>query len=134
MTINLSEGEGEIRKEIRDCIKTSSSTFNSLRSLEEHIDFIRFNHVWEIREIQVDVHNSCLKDGIKLAHSLQELIIQKHTDEHAIAKDTMLPLQGEILWHEWAKHNKEQYRQLRRPVYDYTELMEAQKRLYVINN
>ena len=131
MTINLSDGEGEIRKEIRDRIKTSLSTFNSLRSLEEHVDFIRFNHVWQIREIQVDVHNSCLKDGIKLAHSLQELILQKHTDEHAIAKDTMLPLQGENLWHEWAKHNKEQYRQLRRGLSlspsDYTELMEAQK-------
>ena len=131
MTINLTEGESEIRKQIRQCINEKLRTFKSLRSLEEHIDLVRFNHVWEIREIQVDVHNSCLKNGIKLAHSLQELIIQKHTDELAIAKDTMLPLQGEDLWHEWAKHNKEQYRQLRRspslsPI-DYTELMEAQK-------
>ena len=131
MTINLSGGEGEIRTEIRECINTSRSTFNSLQSLEKHIEFIRFNNVWDIREIQVDVHNSCLNDGIKLAHSLQKLIIQKHTDEDAIAKDTMLPLQGEDLWHEWAEHNKEQYRQLgRHPSLspsDYTELMEAHK-------
>ena len=131
MTINLSEGEGDIRKDIRECIKTSLSTFNSLQSLEEHIDFIPFNHDWEIREIQVDVHNSCLKNGIKLAHSLQELIIHKHIDEDAIAIDTMLPLQSEDLWHQWTKHNKEQYRQLRRSPSlspsDYTQLKEAQK-------
>ena len=131
ITINLTEGEGEIRKQIRQCINEKLSTFKSLRSLEEHIDRVRFNHVWEIREIQVDVHNSSLKDGMKLAHSLQELIIMKNTDECAIAKDTMLPLQGEIFWHEWAKLNKEQYRQLRRspslsPI-DYTELIETQK-------
>ena len=104
--------------------------FNSLRSLEEHIDFIRFNNVWEIREIQVDVHNSCFKDGIKLAHSLQELMIQKHNDELS-TKDTLLPLQGEILWHEWTKHNKERYRQLRRSASsspsDYAAEVEAQK-------
>ena len=53
----------------------------------------------------------CVK-GKELAYQLKD-IIYKHSKPEKSAKE-LLPLQGSQLWHEWSKHDKEQYRQFDR--------------------
>ena len=130
VSIDLSRGESEVRKGIRKYINGKLSMLKSLKSLVECSDLIRCSNIWEIREIQVDISNPSFKDGSQLAYSLQQMI-QKDIDISADAKLSMLPLQGEKLWHEWAKLNKEQHRQLKRGINsspnDYTTQIESQK-------
>ena len=129
-TVNLLKGESEVRKGIRKYINEKLNMLKSFRSLEQCSDLILCSNVWEIREIQVDVCNASFRDGSQLAHSLQQMI-QKDIDLSADAKLSMLPLQGEKLWHEWSKLNKEQHRQLKRGLNispnEYTTQIERQK-------
>ena len=63
-------------------------------------------------QIITDEDEEDVVKGKKLACELKE-VLKKHSESNKSVKE-LLPLQGRELWHEWAKHNKEQYRQFDR--------------------
>ena len=125
-SIDLSDCE--IKKKVRKYINGKLHTLESLKSVEAYSDLIRYNDVWEVREIKIDEGNDSLKRGLELANLLQGLM---GTDETIGIKQAMLPLQGLGLWQKWAKLDKEKHRQLERSPqsspYQYALLIEDQK-------
>ena len=109
--IDLSEGDSEIKKKIRKYINGRLPSLESLKCVEDYSDLIRYNDVWEVREIKIDEGNESFKRGLELSTLLQGL---KHTDKTIGVKQAMLPLQSGKLWQKWAKLDKEKHRQLER--------------------
>ena len=61
--------------------------------------------------IAVDEDKKDSKIGKQYAETVMKKVHSVHFNE---VKDTMLPLQGPSLWHQWAKHDKERYRHAER--------------------
>ena len=61
--------------------------------------------------IKIDEDNKDSKVGKHYAEIIMEKVKSEQFNE---VKDKMLPLQGPSLWHQWAKNNKERYRQAQR--------------------
>ena len=118
------KNKAQIRKEVRKEIATKlqNAFKNDCRSLTKCVELAR-----KIG-IQIDEDEAGCK-GRKLAENVMDKV--KSVSAHE-AKLKMLPLQGPNLWHKWAVHDKESYRQLSKSVTDslhhYNADMDKKKR------
>ena len=106
-----------IKCEIRDHITQKIN--ECLQSSDEIPEQLRLTDCAEIAKtvgIHVDEDIQECKEGKQLAQTLIAEITSLDTDPDSTAsvKDKMLPLQSPKLWHEWAKHDKEQHRHINR--------------------
>jgi len=106
-----------IKCEIRDHITQKLN--ECLQSSGEIPEQLRLTDCAEIARtvgIHVDEDIQECKEGNQLAQTLIAEITSLDTDPDSTAsvKDKMLPLQSPKLWHEWAKHDKEQHRHIYR--------------------
>ena len=121
-TIKLSgKNVDKIQTEIRKKIKKHHGTLDK-RSIESCFSIAQQEGI----RIKIDEDNELFKQGQTLA---QELLNNLKQEENM--KNIMLPLQGKHLWQEWAKHDKEQHRQLERgntTIERYTSQKEREKK------
>jgi len=118
---NNAQIRNEIRKQIVSRLqKTMKGNCKSLSTFVESARTIG---------IHVDEDDVGCKEGKKLAQNVMETLTSVSAHE---AKLLMLPLQGPDLWHKWAVHDKESYRQLARSQTDsidhYNVEMEMKKK------
>ena len=100
---NNAQMRNEIRKEIVAKLQTDAR--NHCKSLSVCVESAR------ALGIHIDEDDAGCNEGRRLADNVMEKVRSISAHE---AKLKMLPLQGPDLWHKWAKHDKEFYRQLAR--------------------
>ena len=105
------KNNAQIRNEIRKEIMTrlQKTTKGNCRSLSTCVESAR------AIGIQIDEDDTGYKEGRKLAQNVMEKVTSISAHQ---AKLKMLPLQGPDLWHKWAIHDKESYRQLAKSLTD----------------
>ena len=100
----------------------------SIKTLKEHCS-IESAAIKDC-EIIVDEGNDYFKEGFKLASQIQTSIFTSYkANEAASVKEKLLPLQGGP-WRQWAKKEKELYRQAnkgKKKVDEYTDIISKQK-------
>ena len=78
-----------------------------------------------------DNDNTDFVEGQKNANDLLKLIVDFSTENPGVSvKETMLPLQRSDLWHEWAKLDQEEHRQISRgkeTIEDYSTIIQDKK-------
>ncbi|XP_065900804.1 interferon-induced very large GTPase 1-like isoform X2 [Dysidea avara] len=104
---NNAQIRNEIRKEI--VTRLQKITKGNCRSLSTCVESAR------TIGIQIDEDDAGCKEGKKLAENVMGKVTSVSAYE---AKLLMLPLQGPNLWHKWAIHDKESYRQLAKSLTD----------------
>ena len=104
-TITLSEDKNayDVQEEIRETIRNYLEDNQARRSVASFGDIIQEKSI----KIKIDMHEERFTKGKKLAEELLDILANKEND-----KNSMLPLQGRQQWRAWAKHDKEQYRQV----------------------
>ena len=101
-------GEDDIRTCIRECIREKLFVMKPLKSLEHCAAIIHYNSIDDVRKIKIDEDSFDLKQGMKLASDLEQLIINSRNLSFN-AKERMLPLQGKELWQKWASKDKAEH-------------------------
>ena len=92
---------------------------------EKHLAISKCCQIARDANIKIDEDNEDSKAGKRYADMVMEKINLDQT------KDKMLPLQGQSLWHKWAKHDKERYRHAENKktnVTDYNAQQDDEKR------
>lgn len=91
----------DIKTSIRERIKKKlTSSQKRFLSIEECAEIARDSNIF------IDEDDSECVRGRELASDIQKVLAELQPRD----KDEVLPLQSRKLWHEWAKHDKEQHR------------------------
>ena len=105
--IMLDKNEADLRDKVRHKINDKITVPGGKHCVLEECTKIAHKY-----GITTDEDGKDCVEGKWLAYQLKD-IIHKHSKPEKSAKE-FLPLQGSQLWHEWSKHDKEQYRQFDR--------------------
>ena len=125
--LNADEIKTSVQRRIRKKIQDIGMK-ESIKTLKEHCN-IESAAIKDC-EIIVDEGNDYFKEGFKLASQIQNSIFTSYkANEAASVKEKLLPLQGGP-WRQWAKKEKELYRQAykgKKKVDEYTDIISKEK-------
>ena len=102
--INLGKNDDELKKRMRDEIKSRAFSEDAKKKSIESLESIALEC-----KIHIDSRGTCFENGLNMA----EVSWNKISARPGFKAEN-LPLQGKEMWQEWAKLDKEQKRQVKR--------------------